>query len=532
MAIWPWDVHDDFRYQEKPKKTKFRIKLPEDLIIRQKFVKYLFFEFFNKLTPKRIQNVNYIFDPKRKQKHRLHMVSPSPWPIYSAISAFLFVIGMVLWMHYYTSIPLICGFIGILSSFYFWFRDIIREGVYMGYHTKIVESCLRFGFVLFLVSEVMFFFGFFWALLDYTLTPSIIGGGIWPPQGIVLYILAEDILYPFNKKVALLKAQNPSLLPEWHYTDVLLYGHEDFYQLIRKTRPKKFLNNTPIHLEESQNIPSNYITHFFYKTAYDNSKNILYYTPAKYHVNLYSHGVLINPFKIPLLNTAILITSGFTLTLAHAYLRVEYFRACFRSMIITICLGLYFISLQCYEYVHAGFSMNDGTYGSIFYMLTGFHGFHVIIGTTFLIVIVCRLKCSHFTANNHFAFEASAWYWHFVDVVWILLYILLYLWPNSRYFKTNSAFLYIDYENFTIYTGMTVEYFFSSTRYKNLQIPTNINFEYDYLKKLKVLRTIINHFKYDILYFEYSYKKEFKDIHKVLFVNYIRKLHFITNQRY
>ena len=521
-----------FVIKKKKKKKKWRIKLPDDLVIRQKFVHYLFFEFFNKLTPKRIQNVNYIFDPNRKQKHKFHMVSPSPWPIYSSASAFLLVIGMVLWMHYYTAIPLICGFIGILSSFYFWFRDIIREGVYMGYHTSIVESCLRFGFVLFLVSEVMFFFGFFWALLDYTLTPSIVGGGIWPPQGIVLYILAENVLYPFNKKVAILKAQNISLLPEYHPTNMLLRGTEDFLQLIRRTQSYEFFSNTPKYFEEAKNIPASYINHFYQKTAYNDAKHILHYVPSKYCVNLFSHGVLINPYKIPLLNTAILITSGFTLTLAHAYLRVEYFRACFRSMFITILLGLYFISLQCYEYVHAGFSMNDGTYGSIFYMLTGFHGFHVIVGTTFLIVIICRLRCGHFTANNHFAFEASAWYWHFVDVVWILLYILLYLWPNARYFQKNGANMYIDYPNFTIYINMTVEYFFSCTKYKNLVIPTNINFEYDYQKKLKVLKTIINHFKYDILYFEHSYIEEFKEARKSSYTNYIRRMYSVVKRQY
>jgi heme/copper-type cytochrome/quinol oxidase subunit 3 len=96
------------------------------------------------------------------------------------------------------------------------------------------------------------------------------------------------------------------------------------------------------------------------------------------------------------------------LTLAHSYLRVEFFRASFRALLTTILLGLYFILLQLHEYSSSGFSINDGVYGSIFYILTGFHGFHVIIGTVFLIVCVFRLRLSHFTANNHFAFEAAA----------------------------------------------------------------------------------------------------------------------------
>jgi heme/copper-type cytochrome/quinol oxidase subunit 3 len=108
-------------------------------------------------------------------------------------------------------------------------------------------------------------------------------------------------------------------------------------------------------------------------------------------INLYSPGVLINPYKIPLLNTAILLTSGFILTLSHSYLRTEYFLPSFRSINITISLGLGFILLQAFEYTLSGYSINDGVYGSIFYMLTGFHGFHVIVGTIFLIVCSCRM---------------------------------------------------------------------------------------------------------------------------------------------
>src|SRR3569623_1119464 len=110
-------------------------------------------------------------------------------------------------MHYYTAVPLICGIISMISAFVFWFRDIIREGVYMGYHTSIVNSCLRLGFVLFLVSEVMFFFGFFRALLHFTLTHSIFSGGIRPPQGIVLYLLSENINQPSSFINDLLKVQ-------------------------------------------------------------------------------------------------------------------------------------------------------------------------------------------------------------------------------------------------------------------------------------------------------------------------------------
>jgi cytochrome c oxidase subunit 3 len=104
----------------------------------------------------------------------------------------------------------------------------------------------------------------------------------------------------------------------------------------------------------------------------------------------------------------VLLTSGFILTVSHSYLRVEFFRACYRLLLTTIYFGLFFIFLQSTEYIYSGFSINDGSYGSIFYILTGFHGFHVIVGTIFLIVCAFRLRLSHFTANNHFAFEAAA----------------------------------------------------------------------------------------------------------------------------
>jgi len=138
------------------------------------------------------------------------------------------------------------------------------------------------------------------------------------------------------------------------------------------------------------------------------TKKVLFCTSTNLTVNFYHPGVLVNPYRIPLLNTALLLTSGFVLTVAHSYLRIENFLAAFRALNITIFFGLFFILLQGYEYFFSTFAINDGVYGSIFYMLTGFHGFHVIVGTIFLIVCTCRLRASHFTSNNHFAFEAAA----------------------------------------------------------------------------------------------------------------------------
>nr|YP_009775576.1 cytochrome c oxidase subunit III [Delias pasithoe]QJA15802.1 cytochrome c oxidase subunit III [Delias pasithoe] len=137
-----------------------------------------------------------------------------------------------------------------------------------------------------------------------------------------------------------------------------------------------------------------------------------------------------NPFQIPLLNTIILITSGLTVTWAHHSLMNNNFSQTFQSLILTINLGFYFSILQAYEYLEAPFSISDSIYGSTFFLATGFHGLHVIIGTIFLSTCFFRLMNNHFSGNHHFGFEAAAWYWHFVDVVWLLLYILIYWWAN------------------------------------------------------------------------------------------------------
>ena len=446
----------------------------------------------------------YILDKNRRQKHRLHVVSPSPWPIYSSACAFLFVLGMVGWMHGYSAIPLICGVIGLISAFVFWFRDIIREGVYMGYHTKIVNKCLRLGFVLFLVSEVMFFFGFFWALLHYSLTPSIFGGGIWPPQGIVIWLLSENVNYPNSHFVNVLRARTPVMLNEYHEVQPLIYDNSDFDLVAEKHdsgRRKFRVSSNEDLLWNIYLTPKGLIDYFFAKKIYDDPRT-LYWNQSTIHINLFSPGVLINPYKVPLLNTAVLLTSGFILTVSHSYLRVEFFRACYRTLLMTIYFGLYFICLQCKEYVYSGFSMNDGVYGSIFYMLTGFHGFHVIVGTIFLIVCAFRLRLSHFTANNHFAFEAAAWYWHFVDVVWILLYLLLYLWPNAFYF-TKVSWMTIEPAKGLIVINMTVDYYFKHiNRDPNFTIPTDINFEYDLRRKLVVVSRILRYWDSSIMDFE------------------------------
>nr|YP_009704169.1 cytochrome c oxidase subunit III [Prismognathus prossi]QEN73227.1 cytochrome c oxidase subunit III [Prismognathus prossi] len=137
-----------------------------------------------------------------------------------------------------------------------------------------------------------------------------------------------------------------------------------------------------------------------------------------------------NPIQIPLLNTLILLTSGLTVTWAHHSLIENNFNQALQGLALTVILGVYFTLLQGYEYQEAPFTISDAVYGSSFFMATGFHGIHVIIGTTFLAVCLYRHVNNHFSSIHHFGFEAAAWYWHFVDVVWLFLYISIYWWGS------------------------------------------------------------------------------------------------------
>nr|YP_010947324.1 cytochrome c oxidase subunit III [Mustilizans capella]WGO62348.1 cytochrome c oxidase subunit III [Mustilizans capella] len=261
---------------------------------------------------------------KTNFNHPYHLVDYSPWPLTGAIGTLTLVTGMVKWFHNFNVNLLILGYIIILMTMYQWWRDVSRESTYQGKHTILVTKGLRWGMILFIVSEIFFFISFFWAFFHSSLAPNIEIGAIWPPLSII----------PFN------------------------------------------------------------------------------------------------PFQIPLLNTIILISSGVTVTWAHHALMENNKSQMNQSLFITICLGLYFTILQAYEYIEASFSIADSIYGTTFFMATGFHGIHVIIGTFFLMVCFLRHLFNHFSKNHHFGFEAAAWYWHFVDVIWLFLYISIYWWGN------------------------------------------------------------------------------------------------------
>jgi heme/copper-type cytochrome/quinol oxidase subunit 3 len=260
------------------------------------------------------------------QSHGFHLVDPSPWPFVSAFSALMLTSGGVLYMHGYNEGFTLWtfGLFMVLFMMFCWWRDIIREGTLEGQHTSIVQLGLRYGMLLFIVSEIMFFFAFFWAFFHSSFNPSPSIGGVWPPA---------------------------------------------------------FLT-------------------------------------------------VLDPWKIPLLNTILLLSSGATITWAHHSIVLGSYIESIRALFLTIFLAIIFTWLQKFEYSSAPFSISDGIYGSTFYMATGFHGFHVFVGTCFLIVCLIRLDLNHFTTEHHFGFEAAAWYWHFVDIVWLFLFITIYWWGS------------------------------------------------------------------------------------------------------
>ena len=162
--------------------------------------------------------------------------------------------------------------------------------------------------------------------------------------------------------------------------------------------------------------------------------NALYPTEVINHVWPPANVVTFDPFDLPFMNTLILLLSGCTVTWAHHALLEGDRKGLIQGLGCTILLGALFTAVQAYEYSHAAFGFKDGIYSSVFFMATGFHGFHVLVGTIFLIVCFFRALAGHFKPDQHFGFEAAAWYWHFVDVVWLFLFICIYWWgagPNA-----------------------------------------------------------------------------------------------------
>ena len=270
------------------------------------------------------------------KNHDYQILPPSIWPFLGAISAFVMLTGAVAWMKGITVLgaPIegpwmfLIGFVAVLYVMFGWWADVIEEGE-EGEHTPVVRIGLQYGFILFIMSEVMFFVAWFWAFFKNALYPmgpdSPIKDGVWPPEGI---------------------------------------------------------------------------------TTFD-------------------------PWHLPLINTILLVSSSFTVTFAHHALKKNKRGPLKAWLALTILLGAAFLVLQVEEYIEAytelGLTLGSGIYGATFFMLTGFHGAHVTLGAIILTVMLVRILKGHFDGDKHFGFEAASWYWHFVDVVWLGLFIFVYV---------------------------------------------------------------------------------------------------------
>lgn len=278
-------------------------------------------------------------------KHPYHLVDPSPWPALGSLAALILAFGFALALHpalfgsgvesvmkavhWWALAP---GLLLVLGVMYWWWSDVIAES--RVFHTAVVQLGLRYGMILFIASEVLFFAAFFWAFFDAALYPGAANmpvraeatGGIWPPKGISI----------------------------------------------------------------------------------------------------------IAPFDLPLMNTLILLLSGTTATWAHHSIIEGNQKDAVRGLLCTVVLGAIFTCIQAYEYIHAPFTFSQDIYTSTFFMATGFHGFHVLVGTIFLIVCLIRAAKGQFKPKQHFGFEAAAWYWHFVDVVWLFLFFCIYWWGAGK----------------------------------------------------------------------------------------------------
>ncbi|WP_018632875.1 cytochrome c oxidase subunit 3 [Neomegalonema perideroedes] len=270
------------------------------------------------------------------KNHDYHILPPSIWPFVGAVAAFVMFVGGVLWMHDVTPVMFWIGLVGVIVTMFGWWRGVIHESN-TGDHTPVVRIGLRYGFILFIISELMFFVAWFWAYFK---------GAIYP----------SDMV-----------------------------------------------------------------------TSEDYASKLGTFPPAGIEP--------VDPWGLPLINTLILLLSGATLTWAHHALLENDRKNLIRGLAVTVALGFIFLGMQALEYVHAyheGLTLQSDLYGAVFFMATGFHGFHVFIGAVFLAVCLVRAMKGDFTPEAHVGFEAAAWYWHFVDVVWLFLFISVYI--GSAYF--------------------------------------------------------------------------------------------------
>jgi heme/copper-type cytochrome/quinol oxidase subunit 3 len=284
---------------------------------------------------------------------------------------------------------LVLGLITIILIMFLWWRDVIRESTFLGYHTKKVQQGLRLGVILFIISEAMLFFSFFRAFFHSSLSPSVVLGSVWPPIGI-------NVL-------------NPLQIPLLNTLILLLSG-------LTVT-----LSHHIIRDKNWQNI-------FFLLNKYSNSILKTGWSTIGLSAKMENDNMHVE-LKTIIADIARSWFINWNVNDPRNF--IKSFSRCYLSLLVTILLGIEFTFWQAYEYYKATFYIYDGIYGSTFYMTTGLHGLHVIVGTIFLMICLFRLLNWHFTYSHHLGYEAAIRYWHFVDVVWIFLFLTIYCWGSG-----------------------------------------------------------------------------------------------------
>nr|DBA43473.1 TPA_asm: COX3 [Bombus bohemicus] len=256
-----------------------------------------------------------------KKNFPFHMVTLSPWPIMISINLMNLLMSLILWIYLNNFLISMLNLITFMFSMMTWFRDIIRESTFQGYHSIYIMYMLKFSMIMLIISELFFFISFFWTFFHNSMSPSIEINSSWPPKMIKFF----------------------------------------------------------------------------------------------------------NPMEIPLLNSITLILSGLMVTISHYYLLNNNMKLSIFYLMSTILLGIYFNIMQILEYKNSFFCINDSIYGSIFFLSTGFHGIHVMIGTLMLMLSLLRMYKNHFSSSHHVNYELSIWYWHFVDMIWLFIYMFYYI---------------------------------------------------------------------------------------------------------
>jgi len=391
-------------------------------------------------------------------QHPYHLVNASPWPFFVSLALGNVTVGAVLYFH---------NFVVGLNMFFFglfylsfcmicWFRDIIREGTFEGKHTFVVQRGLKLGMILFIVSEIMFFFAFFWAFFHSSLAPAVQIGGIWPPEAIQVFNPME---IPLLNTIILLTS---GVTVTWvHYAirnPAYRFYVSRFFFVLKNTSDIKQMYKRMVQ----QSTLSFYIDRILGDKYVMNEGTVNIHKMNELHqvcgekINLILMGIFplldntknslnaltrtkLHEFSTFFKKTKTVAFDDYTYVLFLLKRRIYlssptyYFDVIF-GLFLTIFFGFVFTIIQFYEYTHAAFSISDSIYGSTFFLTTGFHGLHVLIGTIFLIVCFFRVLSYHLTVQHHVGLESAIWYWHFVDVVWLGLYISIYHWGGALLF--------------------------------------------------------------------------------------------------